>query len=283
MSSKSRIRVCGARYQWSNTAISQSAYGVPWRRALARAEARPTCRAAAGSRSSAGRTASSASYVASGSLRRSIVHSRPLNRCRNGACISLCRPAVTAAWLPRPLANLRCRSCAAAAPSMLTPTRTPSSRNNVRYESFKPMPLVWTLASTRTDVPASRLVAVTRREMRSGPASNGSPPCRISATPVIRCLRAWSPIRDAVIFRVLFRHSPGPFPPGLIGHFVHVTVVAGQVTPAVDLDNELTERNRPPAARLQPRDIEGRRPFKPAPRSHKGIKPHGTIVCGYDA
>ena len=88
MSSNSRTRVPGAEYQWSKTAMSQSAYGVS-----AAPGIRPGGGAAhvpCGSKKSTlgGSNSARALYVAMGSLRRSIVHSRPLKRCRYGACVS---------------------------------------------------------------------------------------------------------------------------------------------------------------------------------------------------
>ena len=46
-------------------------------------------------------------------------------------------------------------------------------------------------------------------------------------------------------------HDHGPVAPRLVGHRVHVAVVAREVAAAVNLQNEFTERYRPPAARLQ--------------------------------
>ena len=91
-------------------------------------------------------------------------------------------------------------------------------------------------------------------------------------------------IRDAVgtgvladtrrrCLRDLVRHLPGLVSPALVSHFEHVAVVAGQVTAAVDLDNELPERDGTPAVGHDRRDIEHRWPLG-RPRSHTVIEPH---------
>ena len=95
-------------------------------------------------------------------------------------------PRPPAAWLPRPLGRTRCRSCAVASPSRLTPTRTPSSSNSFRKAASSSTPFVCRCTSTRAAV-RSRTVVTTRR-IRSGPASNGSPPCRTMLTAV----RPWA-------------------------------------------------------------------------------------------
>jgi len=52
------------------------------------------------------------------------------------------------------------------------------------------------------------------------------------------------------------RHPLRSRPPGLIGHLVHVAVIAGKITPTVDLQYEFPERRRPPTVRHERADIE---------------------------
>jgi hypothetical protein len=44
--------------------------------------------------------------------------------------------------------------------------------------------------------------------------------------------------------RCLLGHGPRLASPELTRHFIHVAVIARQVAPAVDLDDELTERKK---------------------------------------
>lgn len=197
MSSNSRTPVVGRPYQWSKAAISHSAYGVS-----GEPRTRPgggLAQVPCGSKKSilGGPNLASASYVSTGSLRTSIVQRMPANRCRYRSCVSRWTPATTAVKLPRPLAKRRCRSCACAVPSILTPTRTPSSSKRSRYSSSRPTAFVWMATSTRTRGPAASLVRQTRRVIRSRPASSGSPPCKVSETVSSRCARACSPILAA--------------------------------------------------------------------------------------
>jgi hypothetical protein len=69
----------------------------------------------------------------------------------------------------------------------------------------------------------------------------------------------------------LSRHPAGAIPPGLIGHLVHVAVVTGKITSAVNLDDKLTEWDGCPAFREQCRYVERRRPFKSGLCSHTRI------------
>jgi len=45
------------------------------------------------------------------------------------------------------------------------------------------------------------------------------------------------------------RHLMRPKTPGLVSHLVHIAVATCEIAPAVDLQNELTERDGTPAAR----------------------------------
>ena len=44
------------------------------------------------------------------------------------------------------------------------------------------------------------------------------------------------------------RHMTRTRPPALVRHFVHVTVVAGEIAAAVDLEDELPKGSRSPSA-----------------------------------
>lgn len=92
---------------------------------------------------------------------------------------------------------------------------------------------------------------------------------------------AREPVRPGVLPYPLGRalgnlrgHPPGPTTPGLVGHLIHIAVVAGQVAPAVDLNYEITEGNGPPAAGHESWNIKGERPFKRGLWPHNAIKPH---------
>src|SRR5882672_901245 len=64
--------------------------------------------------------------------------------------------------------------------------------------------------------------------------------------------------------------------PGLVRHFVHVAIVTGKITAAVDLDDEFSERGRAPAVSEKRGDIEGEWPLQALLGSHDGIKSHST-------
>jgi len=78
------------------------------------------------------------------------------------------------------------------------------------------------------------------------------------------------------VFRDLIRHAFGLVTPRLVSHFIHITIVAGQVTPAVDLNDELPKGGGAPAIRLECRDVESRWPFEPRWRPHTWIESQGS-------
>jgi hypothetical protein len=51
------------------------------------------------------------------------------------------------------------------------------------------------------------------------------------------------------------RHQPGSAAPALVGHFIHVAVVARQIAATMDLDDELPKWRRPPPVAQQGRNI----------------------------
>jgi hypothetical protein len=93
--------------------------------------------------------------------------------------------------------------------------------------------------------PALRRVDVTSREIRSGPASSDSPPCKISVISPKPCARACSPIRRAVTSAVSADIARGWATPGLIRRPVHIAVITRQIAVSVHLDYELPKRGRP--------------------------------------
>src|SRR5487761_918568 len=72
----------------------------------------------------------------------------------------------------------------------------------------------------------------------------------------------------------LRRHPARTVPPGLIRHLVHIAVVTREITPAVDLDDELAEGIGLPANGHKLRYIKSKRPFEFGPFHHGLIKPY---------
>ncbi len=196
---ESKVRTANGRPSASHrscTVSSQSAYGVvpaPGGRSGGRSQV-----ACGSSKSTAGGSSSaSARYTATGSFATSTVQSSPAYRCRNRGSRSSPTARSTCGWLDLPSANRRCRSLAARSPSSEMPTRTPSSSNSSQYASSSRTPLVCTRrSSSHTSGSAARSSPAARRNT-SGPASNGSPPCRTTRTAVSPCAAACSPIRSA--------------------------------------------------------------------------------------
>lgn len=86
--------------------------------------------------------------------------------------------------------------------------------------------------------------------------------------PVEHDLDVGNPVRPRVLgdaprrpFEDLPRHPPGLPPPALVGHLVHVAVVARQVASAVDLEDEVADRRGPPAVLQEPAHVECARPL----------------------
>jgi hypothetical protein len=69
--------------------------------------------------------------------------------------------------------------------------------------------------------------------------------------------------------RGLLRHRAWLVAPGLIGHFVHVAVIARQIAAAVHLDDELPEGERPPALPQERGHVKARWPRQPRRVPHK--------------
>lgn len=72
------------------------------------------------------------------------------------------------------------------------------------------------------------------------------------------------------------RHPSWPGPPGLIGHRIHVAVIAGQIASTVDLQHKFPERCWTPAMRYERTDIKRGRPLSRSLYGHSRIKPHSS-------
>src|ERR1700748_1722876 len=94
--------------------------------------------------------------------------------------------------------------------------------------------------------------------MSSRPASNGSPPSRIRLRSLVPRVLAHG---GCGVPGDISRYSLRLIAPRLISHFVDIAVVTGQIAPAVDLDDEIPERDRAPASLHDRGDVQRVRPF----------------------
>src|SRR6266700_400 len=51
-------------------------------------------------------------------------------------------------------------------------------------------------------------------------------------------------------------HHGGTMAPGLVGHRVDVAIITREIAPLMDLEDEVPERRRAPALRVQIREVE---------------------------
>ena len=205
ISPNSRIRTGTGAAPYHRSKIGDQPVRVRRGRRARRPPRRRRVPVASGSRKSivGGPTPAAPRTCAPGRCARSIVHSSRPNRCRyRSPAEQLAARPVTAAWLPRPSGVRRCRSCAAASPSRLTPTRTPSSsKSRGKLVEEDPVRLDARRPGRAARRPRGRR---TTCAMRRGPASSGSPPCSTSSTRSGRGRATCSAMRAATPI-----HRPG--------------------------------------------------------------------------